>query len=494
MDFLDPKRKRAYNIRLAVGFVLITVALILGTTILALITAGYGFNTKTGQVFQNGLVFINAQPTSASIYENGHPAGTTNARLELPAGNYNFVLKQAGYHDWSNNLTLFGGSVQQLNYPFLFPTKPIAKSVLTMSSAPQIATETPNRHWLLVTIPGQTEQFNVIDATNIKTPQTTVTIPSSLLNNQPGTNNFKVVQWSTDNQHVILEDDFDGGSSFIMFDWADPTTSVNLTQQFSTTTISSVRMQNNNFDTLYIYNANDKSLNLAKISDNSVTPVLTNVLAYWPYATNQIVYTTPDAKDSDAALAMLWSSGKSNELRSLPSGSSYQLNIATYSGHSYVIVGSSGSDYAYIYEDPLTQISNQPGTMPLPTTLLVSSGTPQNVTFSNSARFIALQSGSQFAVYDLETQTHYRYDTGYPLSPNEVGNWMDGNRLTFISGGQLVVFDFDGTNKVTFTPSGNDYLPAFSQSYDSVYTVTPTPGSPTGQFEVLRTSLIANKF
>jgi hypothetical protein len=41
MDFLDPKKRRGYNIRLFVGFVLISIAIVLATTILALITAGY---------------------------------------------------------------------------------------------------------------------------------------------------------------------------------------------------------------------------------------------------------------------------------------------------------------------------------------------------------------------------------------------------------------------------------------------------------------------
>lgn len=493
MDFLDPKKKRAYNIRLAVGFVLIAVCLALGTTILALITSGYGLNFHTGKVIQNGLVFINAQPTSAKIYVNGINSGTTNARLELPAGNYNFVLKSAGYHDWGTSINLFGGSVDQLIYPFMFPTNPIEKSVLNLSAEPNIATESPNRHWLLVSVPGQTGEFSVIDVTNTKTPITTVSIPASVIANQPGTNSFKVVQWSTDNQHVLLEDNYQGGVSFIMFDWVTPADSFNVTQTFSPAVFTSIKLDNNSFNKLYLYNSAVDSLGLGDVSTKAVTPLLDNVLAYWPYGSSQLVYTTPDGADASEVNAMLWNSGTSYKLRDLPTASSYQLNIATYSGHSYVIIGSSSSDYAYIYMDPLSELKAQPNQLPLPDTLLVSNGVPQNVTFSDSARFIALQSGSEFAVYDLETQTHYRYDTGLTLSPNEVANWMDGNRLTLISGNKLVVFDFDGTNSVTFAPASNDFLPAFSTSYDAVYTLSPTPSSASGQWQVTRNSLIANK-
>jgi len=167
--------------------------------------------------------------------------------------------------------------------------------------------------------------------------------------------------------------------------------------------------------------------------------------------------------------------------------------MATYSGNTYVITGSSSSNFAYIYLNPLADLQSKPNQLPLPDTILVSSGTPENVTFSNSARFIALQSGSQLAVYDILTDTHYRYDTGLTLSPNELADWMDGNRLTLISNGRLVVFDFDGTNMVNFAPADNSYIPAFNTGYNAVYTVTPLPGSTTGQWEVLRNSLIANK-
>ena len=495
MDFLDPKKRRSYNIRLFIGFILISIAIVLATTILALITAGYTINRKTGQVIQNSLVFINSQPVSASIYINGSLSGTTNARFVLGSGNYDVKLQQAGYHTWSNHIALYGGQVEQLTYPFLFPNTPLKSTISTLSSAPSVFSYTPDRHWLLVSVPGQVGSFYVIDLTNTKTPITQITIPADVLGSKPGTNNLTAVQWSTDNLHLLLRDDYQGGSQYIMLNRTDPTTSFNLEQLFSSATFTSVKMDNQAYDKLYLYDQTSLSLSLADVTAKTVTPVLSSVLAFSPYSTNQILYTTPDAKQSNMVDAELYNSdvNKSYTLRELPTGTSYELNMASYNSSLYAVVGSSGSNYAYVYMNPLDQFSAQPNTQPLPYTLIVVNGSPENVTFSNNARFIALQSGSQFGVYDIQYDTHYRYDTTLALAPNQLALWMDGNRLEANINGKLTIWDFDGTNMVSLTPASTANDSAFNQNYSAVYTAVPvaTPGSTA--VDVVRNSLIANK-
>lgn len=495
MDFLDPKKRRAYNIRLFIGFILIAIAIVLATTILALITAGYTINRKTGQVVQDSLVYINSQPVSANLYVNGVNNGTTNARLDLSAGSYNFSLSQPGYHTWSNTISLYGGQVEQLNYPFLFPTKPNKTTVQTTPSQPNIATATPDRHWLLVSVPGQLGSFYVIDITNTKTPITTITIPSSVLGSEPGTNTLSVVQWSTDNQHLILEDTYQGGTQFLMLDRVTPSNSINLTKLFPTASFTSVKTDNGAYNKLYLFNQTTGSLVLADTGAKTLTNILSGVLAYWPYGTNQILYTTNDSKDKTKVEANLWNSNtaQSNTLRTLPVGTTYELNMASYSGNLYVVIGSSSSSYAYVYQNPSSYFSSNPSGQPVPFTLLVVSGNPENVTFSDSARFISLQSGSQFAIYDILYDAHYRYDTGLAFQPNQLAAWMDGNRLDAVINGKLYIWDFDGTNQVSFTNANSEFLAAFNRDYTAVYTVLPTTTTTSGQWQVTRNSLIANK-
>jgi hypothetical protein len=493
MDFLDPKKRRGYNIRLFVGFILIGVAIVLATTILALITAGYSINSKTGQVIQNSLVFVNSQPVSANLYVNGAANGRTNAKLELSSGSYTFLLKQSGYHSWTNTLSILGGQVEQLIYPFLFPTSPVKTTATTLSAEPTVASSSPDRHWLLVSIPDQFGSFYVVDLTNPKAAITTVTIPTAVLANGPGTNTITAVEWSTDNTHLLLKDSYQGGAQYIILDRTTPADSLNISQSFPSTPFTTIRFDNGLYDHLYLYNQSTQTLVLADTTTKTIAGILSNVIAYWPYSTNQILYTTPDATNPNEVDADLWYSGGTNyTLRELPVGTGYELNMASYNGNLYVVIGSNASSYAYIYMNPLTELAAAPNQLPLPSTLLIVTGTPGAVSFSDSARYIALQSGSQFAVYDIETDTHYRYDTGLQFQPGQLATWMDGDRLDAVINGELTIWDFDGTNMIPFIPATSAFLPAFTQGYDAIYTLIPQPTSTTGQWQIVRNSLIAD--
>jgi hypothetical protein len=494
MDFLDPKKRRSYNIRLFIGFVLITIAIVLATVILALITAGYTINRKTGQVVQNSLVFINSQPVSSSIYLNGTLSGTTNARFDLSAGNYNVSLSQPGYRTWSNKITLYGGQVEQLIYPFLFATNPTKTTVSTYPSQPAIATYTPDRHWYLVSDPTQTASFNMVDINNIKTPVANITLPNSVFDSKTG-NVLSVIQWSTDNIHLLLKDTYSGGVQYIMLDRTDPTSSFNVSDLFPNTSFDSIKMDNQAYNKLYLYDSASGTLYLGDVTAKTVTSVLTNVLYFWPYSTNQILYMTPEPKDSTKVDVNIWTSSdqKSQNLRDLPASPTYLLNMASYNGSLYAVIGSSNSRYAYIYMNPLDQLKAKPNQLPTPYTLLVTNGTPENVTFSNSARFIALQSGGQFSIYDIQYDTHYRYNTGLNFATNQLATWMDGNRLNAVINGELNIWDFDGTNNVAFVNANADLLPTYNSGYTALYTVVPNASSTTGQWQLLRYGLVAGK-
>src|SRR4051812_39959341 len=117
MDFLDPRKRRAHSIRLMIGYVLIAIAIALGAMILVYGAYGYGINTKTGDIVQNGLLFVNSQPGGADISLNNNPQGSnTAARLILPSGNYTLTLKKDGYRTWQRGFTLTEHSVARYVY------------------------------------------------------------------------------------------------------------------------------------------------------------------------------------------------------------------------------------------------------------------------------------------------------------------------------------------------------------------------------------------
>ena len=98
-----------------------SIAVLLLALVLFYEARGYGFS-KNGQIIQNGLLFVTTTPNPAYITLNGVlNSATTNARLELPAGQYTLELSKTGYHPWKRVVDVDGGSVEYFDYPFLFP-------------------------------------------------------------------------------------------------------------------------------------------------------------------------------------------------------------------------------------------------------------------------------------------------------------------------------------------------------------------------------------
>src|SRR5581483_6010779 len=317
MDYLDPRKRRYYNLRLIIGYVLVAVVIGLATVIVVYGANGYGINTKTGQIVENGLLFVDSKPGGAEIYLNGEDKQTsTSARLILPAGNYNLSIKRSGYRDWARSFVLDGQSVARYVYPFLFPVTPRITTLQTYKDTPGIITQSPNRHWLLVEnsgLSGQAPTFDEYDTTTLDKAApviTTVTLPANVLTNYSADSVLSVVEWSTDNNTLLLKDTFSGGSEFVVFNRVHPDQSFNVNALFHTSP-SQVTLYNKTTTQLYLYDATDGTLRLANVADQTVgTPILKNVLAYKPYGKNLMIYVTATNEPAGRVAAKIWDNGQ----------------------------------------------------------------------------------------------------------------------------------------------------------------------------------------
>lgn len=472
MDFLDPSKKRGHAIRLMVGYVLVGIAIALGTFVLMLQAYGYDLNRKTGQVIQNGLVFVASHPVSANVYLNGTHKGTTSKRLTIEAGQYTVGLKQKGYRDWQRTFTLQGGKVEQLVYPVLFPTKLDASDVLLYKSTPAFATQSPDRRWLLIGQPGSVTSFDNFDLNNPTAPPTTVTLPVGLLSPSNTPDSLTLVEWSTDNRHVLVQHNFSGGNEYIMMDRQEPSSSYNVNKQFNVTpTIVSLR--DKRFDQLYIYNATAKTLQKAEIRSNTVTPLLADVISFKAYGSNIVVYATDDSQSPGKNAIKIWDGNRSYLLHHYPTVTKYALDMATYNNHTYVVVAPVGGGLVYIYKNPLSLAKQSTKTVPSPFTTLRLEQLAY-VSFSANAQFIMAQSGPRIAVYDIERIQRYFYELKDSIPITQQAVWMDGHRITLIINSKTFVSDFDGINQQTLSSSAPGLLPYFDRNYENLYNVAPS--------------------
>lgn len=473
MDFLDPKKQFRHRMILLSGYVLIAAAILIATIILLYQSYGFGVG-KNGQVIQNGLVFLSSQPNPSSIYIDGKLyKSQTNTRVVLPSGDYTIRLSRSGYRDWQRAITVQGGDVQHFDYPFLFPKDLKATKLADYPTAPALATQSPDHRWLLVANAGSMTSFDLYDLKNPSQAATTVTLPSGLLTKATGSENWELVSWANDNQHILLKHNYDGKAEFVLVDRANPDQSLNLNATLNTTP-TAITLSNTKYDQYYVYDATTQTLQTASLKSPTLVPVLTNVLNYKTYSDNTILYATDSGAAAGKVDIKMLSGDQTYQIREVAAGTTYLLDLTTYSGTMYVVLGASSENKVYIYKDPVGQLSSAAAKAAVALrTLRVNAA--NYVSFSPNAQFIMAENGTQFVVYDIENVRSYSYQTAIaPLdAPQPHAAWMDGDRLTYVSNGKLVVFDYDHTNPQTLITANAGYLPFFAPDYKYVYTLTP---------------------
>lgn len=495
MDFLDPRKKRANLIKLYIGYGLMAIVIGFGTVVLLYSSFGYGVDRRTGKVIQNGLVFVSSKPSGATIKlvpKDGkkQPDTQTDTRLTIPANQYDITLSKEGYRDWQRKFELDGGSVERLVYPLLFPNNLVTTDVQLYAAQPKLITESPDKRWILVQRPGSETDFEVFDANKPDPTAVISAIPASLLTAGPN-QSLKVVEWSSNNKHVLLKHTFGDSYEFVLFNHENAGESININKQFNITP-SEVVMFDKQPEQIYVYMTNGGVLQKGHIKDKKITPLLTNVVKFKPHGTDMIEYISTDTVAKDGKVAVkLRTNGTDYLLRELPTNTSYLLDIAKFDNRWYMVAGAQSENRVYIYEDPLDALrsrSTDPDRIiPVRTTRVDN---PQKVSFSANARFIAVQGvNQQFTVYDADMDRQYRYQIDKPLDASAPATWMDGHRLVSVSEGKIVVFDFDGSNVQVLNSALTGTTPQFDREYSALFSLSASE-QVKGRFALSRTSLL----
>jgi hypothetical protein len=497
MEFLDPKNQRAHTIRLFIGYVLIATALVL-TTIILLYQA-YGFGLKNGQVIQNGLIFVSSTPGSADIYVNGKKRPeTTNSRLLLPAGQYSFELQRAGYHSWKRAISLEGGALQRFDYPMLFPSKLVTQTTKKYTVKPTLTTQSPDRRWLITQTNTDYRTFDVFDLTKPDKDPTVISLPQTVSALQ-GTSSWKLVEWSNDNSHVLLQHSTDNAghkaTEYILLSRDKPEESVNLTTALGLNP-TTLALRDKKFDQYFIYTQEDQKLQTASIAQPKPVLLLDHILGFKTYGDKTVLYATDKGAPAGKSLVKLQDNDKSYTLRTVNADPTYMLELTKYNGDWFMVAGAPSENRTYVYKNPEATLDAHPQA-PLVPIQVLKTDNPTYVSFSDNARFIVTENGQSFSVYDAQYDKKYAFATKSPLDASqEHAHWMDGNRLTYVSGGKIVVFDYDNTNGETLVDSDATFGAFFDRDYKILYAMNAqvakdSAGKDTTQFVLTHTAMRA---
>ncbi len=463
MDFFDPQKQRRHSIRLAIGYAVIGAVLTLATTVLLHYTLGYGLD-KEGRLIRNGLVFVSSQPVKADVYLDGNKyKDETNTRMTLPSGQYVMELKKNGYHDWKRTVTVEGGSVERFDYPLLIPTQLNTTALKQYDKAPSLSTSSPNGRWLIVAPAGQ-NKFDLYDLSADTPSGQAVEVPSDILAAGSTTKGWAAVEWSRNNRHVLLSRSFDApgrsGSEYILFDRENPGESQNLSVVLGFTP-TKIELRDRNHDQYYLHDAGSGQLFTASLENPTPKPLVKGVLAF-ASDKDVVAYVTVEGADKGKAVVKIQKgTGEPLTVRQIPAGEAYVADMAIYDRTLYLAVGSSADNRVFLYGDPIGSLRRNPGQPAVPVQILKVEG-PVRVSFSQGGRFVAAENGDKFATYDAETDRGYVYRTGAPLDkPQRYSSWIDGYHLSYVSEGQVVIFDFDGANFSKLSPASPLQLPVF---------------------------------
>lgn len=455
---------------------LMAAVVVIGTYILVSQAYGFDVNTKTGQVFQNGLVYIDSAPDGAKILINGvEQKNKTNHRLALPAGQYSLEVAKDGYRPWKRNFEVEGGQVERFTYPMLFPQELQTNSLLTIGERPRLVMQSPDRRWVLIQKPGSLTAFTQYDLNNLKDkrPQSQgVVFPRNVFSQSTGVQRLELVEWSTDNKNILVKHTFKGGVEYVVLNRDKPEESVNVNLQLGINP-TRVVLRDKKPDKLYLYFSKTGRILTADLKKKTTEPVLTNVINFKSHGADVILYAQKVPGSPKIIRTFIKEKDKTYILRDSPTSAKVPLEIAQYDGQWYVAVGSDAEQKTYIYKDPTDFLRRTTGQKPVPVMVLKSTGPANTLSFSQNTRFIMVNNGQHFSVYDAENEKGYRYNLNEKFDEKIKPVWMDGHRLLVHSGGQVVVFDYDGTNVQELVASDPSLPAVFNRDYTFLYTVSP---------------------
>lgn len=473
MDFLDPKKKRAHHIRLYIGYALMSIAVLTIAFLMVFQAYGYNYNFKTGDITQNGLLFVDAHPDQARVILNGRDRGLTDKRLILKAGSYELELQREGYRSWQRRFMLDGGEIERFSYPFLFPEKFVPVERQLFRTAPSFASQSPDQRWLVIGQPHSPLGLSLTALNSGISTTATLNLPKNLFTTAGSKHVVEPVEWAKDNQHIVVKHVHDAGTEFVLIDIQEPANSKNLSSVFAKVSFTDISLFDKRFDRYYLYNENTQVLRTADLSTQTTAGFLDRVLEFRSHGDNAVLYATTAGAAKGRVLINVREGNETFTVRDFPANSKYLLDIARFDSRWYIIAGAAKEDKVYVLRDPVESLRRSPGSKIVPAAILPIDN-PQFASFSSNARFVAVQAGSSFATYDAETDSSFRYDTELELAKNQKAAWMDGHRLTLTSGNLVHIFDYDGINSHATIPGYNGTRPYFDSDYQSMYSFAPS--------------------
>ncbi len=472
MDYLDPKKKQAHKARLLIGYVLFGIAIAFATTILVYLANGYYIDRNTGEVIQNGLVYLDSKPGGAKITLNGVlQRGRTDARLVIPSGTYNFGLSKDGYRNWSRSLTLEGGSLRSLTYARLIPESLETSLGSTLRTLPANSSQSIDRKWVVVSYIEEPLKLDLLDTSLPDVAPVNMTIPSTVVT-KGDDGVLKVIEWAEDNRYFLASYENSVSTDYLLIDRENPAQTINVGNALGNNKVK-ISLQDRKRDSFFAYDSQTKSLSIATLSSGiSPSPLLTNVIEYKTFGADWVIYIT-SSTESGYVEARFMREDKDILIKKLREDKNYLLELSRIGTAPIMAIGSPVENRVVVYNDPEDYLNhNSNSAIPVATTVLRVE-TPLGISISDDSSVVMAWGAKNFASHEFNADRSYNFSVGEELNLNQNVRWLDGQHFLFSGMGVQNIMDFDGSNRYSLVSSTNVFGGFFSKDFKLLYALNP---------------------
>ena len=430
------KRARRQSFRVIFSEIVMFIAVVATVAVLALVVSGYWLNSDF-KVERQGMLQVYSAPTGASVAVDGDSPWfqRTNTSKVLSSGEHDVNLTKDGYDSWSKTVVISEGLLYRLNYPRLFLNERV-KETISDAKTTTFATVSPNRKtmllannttkWSLVNLDADKPEFTDIDVSEIFSSVSRADDAASGL----FTGEILSAEWDGANEHILFKYSTENGTEWLLFNVKQPASSLNITTTFAAY-FDDARILDNSADRILVIH--NGSLHKINLSSRQISAAIARNVTDYDFYESETVFVSEDhvslIKDEQAPVTIQMT-GEA------------KVRIGKFYDEKYIFV-IDGTALSIYQEDTLEEIYE--GELGF---------TPESIKVGPDSEFIAMNSGSSFATFDMESMKLVTWN-----SSSSHHGWLDGYMLYAVNEGELSVYDFDGLNARKLATNVSNHFP-----------------------------------
>lgn len=439
------KNKKKQSFKVIISEAIMVLAVVVTVSALALVVSGYWLNSDF-EVERNGMLQISSTPTGADVTIDGETSSwlqRTNTSKVLASGEHNITLTKDGYDSWSKTINISEGLLYRLHYPRLFLNKREPETALTTTGT-TFATVSPDNEKLLLI--GNTTEWSLISLTSDTLEPKKLDISSyfssiSLAEGAPAglfTGKILSADWDHDGSHILFQIDTGSGTEWTLIDVDNVKNSINLSKEFGANFNTVKILDNSASNLLAVQNGN---LHKIDVPGRLISAVLVENISDFDHYENEIIFSAQNPTDSNYIIGLVKVGDdkiKNLETTTEPA----KVAISKFYDDMYISILRGGqlslykkTDFAKVTDFQLTFA-------------------PKTMKVGHNGEFITMTDGPKIATLDMEANTIREWS----VEGNSFG-WLDDDMIYSVSGGNLIVYDFDGLNRRVLASNVSSHFP-----------------------------------